>query len=749
MTYQFIRGKYQNDGSILAYVRNEKGIKDELKVLGFEPYFYIEQYTPVPKLGGALSEVQQGFEGVYGEKLKKLVMRTPTDVGEYREKFPVHWEAKIRFVKRWLIDSGIKGGFEVMVKGKKVVNYKDLVPCEFTYPPLKNFFDVECYTSSRFPNFYRKNNKITCATVWDDKLKTYISILLSDGESSENLAPDHKLYRVKTEGRLLLMLKRYYEKINPDVGAEWCFGKTDSFDFGGVKIRAKRYGIDFSCLDRVCIFNLLEAYAKLYKKGSNRLKDVVFDEGIIDYIEPEVNYAELWEKDPMELVMRNKRHVEWMVEINRKKAGGDLIQFYWNLKNSAGLEDLRETLFHGVLVDTLMLRKYHGKYVLPSKITKEKKEDLTGALVKKPPKGIFPRVAVFDMSRYYQSLMIAQNVTPEKTEGLGLAPQVAQDMLDERLKYEKMLSKTVIDSEEYKSIKSVRDSVKYIGEAIIGYFGSVRSRLYNPKLFNKVTVPAQKGLLILENTAIKLGFKVPYYDTDGIYVEMGNGDIGKLGGELTDAIKDWSRELGMSKDLVLKCDMVFGNILFKGVKKRLIGNVIWEDGKDCDYILFKGFEEVRRDASLITKRIQRETAKELLKGSPEILVKYLKEIIRKMKADEYSLREVAIKKTLHKKFEDYKAKMDFVRGSIYSNKYLGSDIRAGDSVHMLYVKRVKGKPSTDVICSLDINELAPIVEVDWNKMIDRTVKGKVDELLEIGGIGWERVMGTRSLSEAF
>lgn len=670
-------------------------------------------------------------------------MKRPTDVSEHRGKFKKTWQAKLRFIRKFLVETGIKAGFEVLSgKDRKIVHYKDLVPCDFTLPPLKNFIDIETYSSTRFPDPNKARQKITCVTVWDDVVKTYISFLLDDREGREKLAEDHILFRVKAEGKILLLLKKYYEKVKPDLGAEW-----NTFDFEYLSVRGERLGVDMTFLETFCQFNLLEGYAKLYKKGSNRLKDVALDEGIIDYVEPEVNYAEMWENDRTGLAKRNKHHVEWMVELNKKKAGGNLVGYYWNLKNHAGVEDLKETLWEGILVDTLLLREYHGEYVLPSKVKHEKTEDLTGGLVGTPPIGIFERVAIFDMSRYYQNIMISKNITPEKTDRLGGAPRVCMKLLEEREKYEKILAKTVIDSEEYKSIKSVRDSVKYLGESVIGYFGSPRCRLFNPRVFNAVTETAQEGLLVLEETAKKLGFRVLYYDTDGIYVEMGEGDTGKLASELTDSMAKWCKKEGMSQSLKLKLDRVFGKVLFKGVKKRVAGHVIWEDGKECDYLYIQGFEYVRRDSSLLTRKVQRETFEQILRGNPEDLVKYLRDVVKKMKAGEYSLREIALKKTLHKKFEDYKSEVDYLRGAKYANKYLGADIRAGDTVYMLYVNRIQGKPSTDVICFMDIpNEK---IEINYSKMIERTIKGKVEDLLELVGVSWERVMGARKLTEVF
>jgi len=70
---------------------------------------------------------------------------------------------------------------------------------------------------------------------------------------------------------------------------------------------------------------------------------------------------------------------------------------------------------------------------------------------------------------------------------------------------------------------------------------------------------------------------------------------------------------------------------------------------------------------------------------------------------------------------------------------------------MVYVHEVKGAryPSTDVICFLDEHMLPTEVIVNTRKMIDRTIKGKVEDLLAIAGIGWERAMGAKDLRKVF
>lgn len=750
MPYQFITGNYNgSDGSVTAYVRNEKGVRDKLKILGFRPRFYVEEaeLTPDhPKLRG----IEPGYKGVYGEHLKKLIMQDPTDVGGFhgvggfRKEFDRHWEADIDFIRRLLVNTGIRSGFEVMTK-RKVVNFKDLVPADFSLPPLESFLDIETYSSDRMPDPLRPTQKITCATLWDSKNEKYITILLDYDKGKAVMEKDWTIFKVPHEAQLILLVRKFLKTVMPDVATEW-----SGFDFDYLVPRAKRFKIDFDCLRGVCIFDLLAGYEKLYKKGSNRLKDVAYDEGLTDEVEPEVDYAWLWDEDRMRLARRNKRHVQWMVELNRKKANGDLIRFYWNLKNYAGVEDLRGTLYHGVLVDTMLLRKYHGKYVLPSRPSRGiKRESKLGGLIKQPPRGLFEDVVVYDFSRYYPNLMIGL-LSAMKVDWVKPIIELCKELMDERDRYERLLSKLTINTDEYNASKSVRDSVKYVGEAVIGYFGSESSRLYSKEIFEKVTKTGQKGLRYLEEVAQKLGHRVLYYDTDSLFIPVKTGkERAILRDELNEAAIRFGKEEGVEGELKIKVDRIFKRCVFVGVKKRYAGWTTWEDGKDVDYLHIKGFEHVRRDASLITRRVQREVFDSILRKGIEGLSRYLKGIATSLSVNSSPFIPFTIPKTLSKRFEAYKTKVDYLRGTLYANKYFKFGIKPGDQVRMVYVRRVPGYPSTDVVCFLDEDALPVKLVVDWDRMIERTVKGKVEELLKIAGLGWERVMGARSLTEVF
>ncbi len=736
---QLITGHYTNEGNIRLYARGEDGVRRTFDVTGFEPYSGVLEAAHVPDDPRIVS-ITDVPPGIYGETLKGLVYRTPNDVPEFRDTFPERWEDDIRFVRRSMIDVGLKAGFEE--PAGRMVHYTDLRPTDFTLPPVKCFWDIECYSKTRFPEPSHPDQPITSVTFWDEIDRHYRTLLLDDRRGKTVLAPDHTVFHYPEEKPLIETCIKYLEKLRPDVLAEW--GRLDKQYFPP---RAKYCGVKTDVFRSLCAFDMIPAYKKLYQKGSGRLKDVAFDEGIIDYLPPEVDFAKLWDEDRMALVMKNKHDVEWIVKLNELK--GDIIGFFWNNKNVAGLEDLQETTFHGVLVDTRLLRKYHGRYMLPSKPQgRIEGSKLPGGLVKQPPKALLDDVSIIDFSRYYPNIMIGA-LSAMDLDWVMPIVELCEDLLRERDYYDDLLVKYDPDTPEYKTIKGQRDSVKYIGEAVIGYFGSVKSRLYNPQVFEAVLRPAQEGLLYSEKVCNDHGYKVPYYDTDGLFTQIKLDEVFDLVEILNNAMTGWCEERGLGRKLELKVDRHFDHLLFKGVKKRYAGHVVWEDGKTVDYLHIKGFEYIRRDSSLVTRAVQRETFEHLLRRGMGGLREFLTETLDKIHGGQYSLREIALSKGIRQRFEDYATKPDYVRAALWSNKYLNAGIRPGDQIYFTYVKRTPGYPSTDVVAFLDESIIPDDFVVDYDKMIERTIQGKVDELIAQGGLSWAKVMGMKNLAGVF
>jgi DNA polymerase elongation subunit (family B) len=201
----------------------------------------------------------------------------------------------------------------------------------------------------------------------------------------------------------------------------------------------------------------------------------------------------------------------------------------------------------------------------------------------------------------------------------------------------------------------------------------------------------------------------------------------------------------------LKLDRHFKKIIFKkkrgseeGVKKRYAALVQWEDGKECDYILVKGFEYVRRDSSVVCKEIQYKMFELMLRKTKEDVLKYLREKLIEIRTGHYSYDDLATPKTLHKNPEDYPIPQDYVRGAIYSNKWLNMGIRDGDVVKMIYLKSLKGLPYTDVISVFSFKELKQDIVVDIEKVIEKTIKDKIEDLISLIGVSWKDLDSTQT-----
>ena len=769
MKNQLISGNYDyDDNTITLFSRDENNKRRETKIIGFEPYFFVPEGENIDSKK-IISRSKAEIKSIYGDKLDKIVTNKPKSVGEIREDFSKHFEADIPFVRRFLVDSGITSGFEVP-DNKEMVYWNKIKPVDFQLAPRFVLSDIEVFSEYKFPKPEHKDEIVTINCLYDSYTKKYLTIAVSPKISKkkvENYSKEHKVILVPKERDLLELTKQYLEATQPDIFSAWYV----DFDKTYIEERAKRKKIYYPW-DKMNVFDMLKAYRRLYSKGSNKLSDVVVNEelNVPNY---EVFQQEYWKKDLKRAILVNKSHVESIVRLNEKL---HLLDFYWELKNLAGFEDMDPTIYHGMLVENMLLRRYHDKYVLPSKPSGEEKkrrkresEQKIGGKVLEPPFGIFENVGVFDMSRYYPEMLISQNLSPEphKNDELGIVPKLTLELIEKRLEYDRKLNKLTPGTPAWDLLKSRRNSVKYVTESVIGYFGSEQSRVFDLNVFNSITTMGQRGLVFIQNLMNGEGHEVLYGDTDGLSITMPNVTVAiEKVNYLNESLKEFCRQEKINRDLTLKLDRYFSKILFKkkrervdgkwverGAKKRYAGRVIWEDGHEVDYLKIVGFEYVRRDSSKVTKRIQPTVFDLMLLKEPEDVKNYLKEEITKIRkgleSGDIGPDDIAIPVTLSKNPDRYDKPTDYVRGAKYCNKWFGTDIRGGDQVKMVYIKKIPGYPKTDVISYLSLSELPVEFEIDIDKMIDRNIRMKLEDVIDLIDLKWIDIFSTqKSVFEA-
>ena len=747
MSYQLIKPEFNSDTSITLWCRDTDFKKHKIKVLGFKPKFWVLNDAEVPDSDHIL-DIIEGFEGVYGEKLKEIVCDNPLSVWDskkqhgLREKFDKVWEADIPFLRRFLIDLGLTDGF-TLLNESDVVRYTDIIPSTSpTEKALTVILDIEVIATGRFPDPEQATNPVTIVTLWDNLSKKYLQIILDNMEKQEWMSDDWLILHTTDENKLLSTISQYFTRVQPDVITGWNVG----FDIEYLKNRCLRKSIPLS-FEGSCVFNMIDGYAIVHKRLGNRLKEVAEEDGLMDiYLEFKQEY---W-SDPTKRhlgLKANHSHVQVLViEDERRK----IIPFFWGLKQFVGLENMDGSTSHGILVDTLFLRESKGCYVLPSSFqyeTKVKGKGFQGAVVLEPIQGIHERVGAFDMSRYYPNIVIGYKVSPDAKGELG--PNVCKRLMKEREKFEKEMAKTVIDSPEYKIIKENRDEIKYLLNSVWGYYGWSGSRVFQNEKAAFVARKAREGLLYIKAVAEAQGLKVLGGDTDSIFLLLGNMNSGKLTGMLNDALKEYSTKEKINVNLTIKLEHLYSKFLLTGAMKRSAGRVIWQNGVDCDYIEIKGWDSVRRDASHLTREVLPKVFDSILRSGTEGLIAYLDETAQKIKQGKFDIDYIAINKQLHKK-DLAEPTLDFYTGSIYANKYFGFDIQTGDMIKVLPVKMIYGAPQTNVLCYMD-KESVPWkrVVIDYDRIITRTLKNRVKDILKLAGMSWGDVEGTKNLSKVF
>jgi len=234
------------------------------------------------------------------------------------------------------------------------------------------------------------------------------------------------------------------------------------------------------------------------------------------------------------------------------------------------------------------------------------------------------------------------------------------------------------------------------------------------------------------------------HNTDGLQVDVPFEEAPEIGKKIDQLMKEWFKneyKLG-DVSISLKFEKFYKTILYSGKKKRYAGHCVWK-GRDCDFLEIKGYDAIRGDQSEYTKKTQEYLLELIVRrklDKDEVREKITK-IIRNFR--EQPLVDIALKKGMDRPLDAYKVYPAHVRAAILANLNLGTDIKGGDQVQYLYVKEYNGHTS-DVIAFEDPAAFKTL-EIAWEKMIDVSLKAKLENILEDYGISWANVLGTPSL----
>jgi DNA polymerase I len=777
--------EYSNspDGPIIhVFGRTAKGVAERVDVTGFRPYFYASAEQTVGLTSSKQVEIDTitEYKSIRGESVRRIYTDNPTNVRDLRERFH-HFEADIPFPTRFMIDCGLTGG---MSAPRERVAYKEVSPVDIQAPARVCMIDIECNDARGFPSPDR--DEIVCLTCWDSFERKYLTFLFSPtGEAGPKLFRKHcegglenGCFResmhtiiVYTEEKAMLRaFSAYITDRDPDVLSGWNF---TGFDLPYILDRMETLEISTSELARIpglpssrggvrgrSVFDLLNGYKKMHltQKESYRLDSIAMAELGQQKVRYTGTIENLWKNNPELLVEYNFKDVELCVLLNKKDS---IIDFFRELARYVGAP-LDRTLASASIIDIYVLRKAHGRFVLPSK-TDNPGEEFEGATVFEPSRGLRGNVIVLDLKSLYPMAMMTINasidtkdpkgelVAPNgvrfKKEPDGLVRGIVMELLKERDAKKALRNTYAFGSNEYKVLNMQQDVIKVIMNTYYGVSGNARFRLSDREIGSAVTSVGRAILDHSKRVIESLGYKVVYGDTDSCMVQLPEtlgreetiAEARRIEKVLNESYSGFAKkELNAdSHYFSTKFEKIYTRFFQSGKKKRYAGLLTWKEGKDVREVDVVGFELKRSDTPHVTKDAQKTIMTMILDGADfEAVRDYLRGILRKYRSGGYPLEDIGIPGGIGKALHEYDHPDAQIRGAMYSNEHLKTEFGKGSKPKRVYLKAVIGKyPRTDVICFEYGDQVPKEFVVDIEVMLEKTLKNPVSRVVE--ALGWE------------
>jgi len=539
------------------------------------------------------------------------------------------------------------------------------------------------------------------------------------------------------------------------------------------------------------VFDLLYAYQRTQRSelDSYRLDAVGEVELGVGKERYSGDIGDLWEQDPERLLEYNVRDVELCVEIDRKQ---DIIPFWEEVAAFVGCK-LEDATTPGDAVDMYVLHKVHGSFALPSKGQQES-EDYEGGAVFDPITGVKENVTVLDLKSLYPMCMVTTNASPEtkvdpdeydgdtyvapngthfRKQPDGVIREMVNELLEEREEKKALRDQHDPGSTDYSRYDDQQAAVKVIMNSLYGVLGWERFRLYDKEMGAAVTATGRDVIEFTEKAANEIGHEVAYGDTDSVMLELGS-DFSKAEAieasfEIEDHINsrydDFAREDLNAEDhrFQIEFEKLYRRFFQAGKKKRYAGHIVWKEGKDVDDIDITGFEYKRSDIAPITKEVQKRVIEMIVHGEDiEEVEEYVHGVIEEFLDGEADLDDIGIPGGIGKRLDNYDTDTAQVRGAKYANLLLGTNFQRGSKPKRLYLKKVQPefwlrveddldldpqrdplyaefKRDPDVICYEYADQVPAEFEIDWDTMLDKTLKGPIERILEALGVSWEEV----------
>lgn len=660
------------------------------------PYLFVREHdwAQAARITGARLEPTNlcAFDG---EPVVRIEAPNPERLGELRDKLgqasvePL--ESDVRFVQRWLIDQGIFGSFSLEGiredRGRLGIVYKNprLSPARFVPQLTVLSFDIE--TSMDAKQLF----SIASAGAGGDRV-----FIINNDERT--IFPAH-VDTFSDERSLLLAFFEHVRLTDPDVLTGW---NVPDFDLpaivefckraqipcelgrggGGITIRrdpgftreARAFVPGRSVLDGLALVR--GSFVKLDDYRLETASRSILGRGkLFGHDDRGAKIESSFQQDPVTLAEYNLEDARLVRDILTKLS---LVELAVERSLLTGLSPDR---VGGQIaaIDSLYLHALRARgRVAPSVPTSKQFEPIAGGLVLDATPGIYRNVAVYDFKSLYPSIIRTFQIDPLTFVGeldpkvkradvivtpsraafrrgsaggpSGIFPELVANLLNERV-----LAREAGDERRAYAIKILMNSM-------YGVLGTSASRLFSPVVANAIPFAGQYVIRAAAKSVANHGYRVLYGDTDSIFVDMRETDpdraralAEKLREEIsTDLANALREDFAVESFLDLALQKVYARLLLpelrgraEGSKKRYAGLLSTPAGSEIDIV---GLEAVRKDASPLVRRFQRELLEHAFHDKP------VESFVRGFVADVRAGRndhELVLQKALRKPLEAY------------------------------------------------------------------------------------------------
>jgi len=376
----------------------------------------------------------------------------------------------------------------------------------------------------------------------------------------------------------------------------------------------------------------------------------------------------------------------------------------------------------------------------------------SGAFVFQPQPGLYEKLVVFDFRSLYPSIITSFNISPttlqkEKTNAFetpevelagkkkvyyfnkkkSFIPELLDRLLNQRKKLKDELKKKYspeLDARSY--------ALKTLANATYGYYAFFGARYYSIEAAASITAFGRYYIKKVMDEAEKKGFKVIYGDTDSLVMMLNN--ISEK--EALNWLEKKNDELPGTMELELENFFKRGIFVTKrtgetGAKKKYA--LLADDGS----MKIRGFETVRRDWCNLSRNLQDEVLRMILKdGKHEKALSHVQKIIKELIAKKVPIEKLIIRTQLKKAINEYENIGPHVVVAQRMQE-LGLPVKAGSMIEFVIAK---GEKKSLVREKAKLPEEVKEGQYDLDYYLDHQIIPAVENIFLVFGISKEQLI---------